>query len=126
MVDWLLAVRVLLGLGMLGALWMIISGLMDMQRINTQDQEVLELLGTLRRLEADGRNAQLTITTENEVLHVTCRLHGKHHAVTDLVPVLWRKGSMEAVAVATIARGQRRFLLGILLLAAAAARMLLL
>ena len=100
--EWLLAVRVLLGLGMAGSLWMIISGLIDMQRINTQDENVLELVGTIRRLDADGRRVQLNIKVEDEVLYVNCLLPGKRHAVTDLVPVMWRKGSMEAVAAATI------------------------
>lgn len=123
--DWLLAARVLLGLGMAGSLWMIISGLIDMQRINTQDEDVLELVGTVRRLDADGRKAQLNIAVEDEVLHVNCLLPGKRHAVTDLVPVMWRKGSMDAVAAATITHGQRRFLFGVLLLAGLAAAMIM-
>lgn len=123
--DWLLAVRVLLGLGMIGSLWMVVSGLIDMQRINTQDEDVLELVGTVRRLGVDGRKAQLNIKVEDEVLRVNCLLPGKRHAVTDLVPVLWRKGGMDAVAEATITRGQRRFLLGILLLAGMATAMIM-
>ena len=123
--EWLLAVRVLLGLGIAGWLWMIISGLIDMQRINTQDENVLELVGTIRRLDADGRRVQLNIKVEDEVLYVNCLLPGKRHAVTGLAPVMWRKGSMEAVAAAPITRGQRRFLFGILLLAGLAAAMIM-
>lgn len=123
--EWLLAARILLGAVMLLALWMVIGGLMDMQRINTQDPEVLELLGTVRRLDGNGRTAALTVISEDEVLHVSCKLPGRY-MVTDLVPLLWRRGSLEAVAVKTITRGQRRFLLGILLLAGAAAALMML
>lgn len=126
MEDLLLAARILLGIGMISAFGMVISGLIDMQRINTQDPDVLELTGTVRRLDDEGRRAQLIITADDEVFRVRCSLHGGRCQVTDLVPVLWRRGSDEAVAAETIARGQRRFLLGILLLTAAVAAMLML
>lgn len=126
--ELLLIGKVLLGAAALICLWFIVKGLIDMQRINTSDSDVMELQGVVRMVEPHGRfdsQAVVTLNVEDEVLHVECLLPGpwfgrRNHRVTDIVRVLWRRGDKRAVAVQTIRDGQRMFLTGFLALVAAA------
>ena len=116
-----LTAKLLLGAGALIALWFMIRGLIDMQRVNTTDPQVLEVEGLVRQLTPAGRGdamAVLTLNVDDEVNHVDCLLpgpwfSGRKHRVTDLVRVWWRKGDPRAVAAQTIVDGQRMFLLGV-------------
>lgn len=120
--------RVLLGAAALVCLWFIVKGLIDMQRINAGDSDVLELQGIVRHVGPHGRfdsQAVVTLNVEEEVRHVECLLPGpwfglRNHRVTDIVRVLWRRGDKRAVAVQTIRDGQKMFLIGFLSLVAAA------
>ncbi len=123
-----LVAKLALGAAALVAVWFIIRGLMDMQAIDTADKDVVELQGVVRRVAPHGRFDQmavLTITANDEVRHVDCLLPGpwvgkRRHRVTDLVRVLWKKGSARAVALETLRNGQRMFLIGFISLALAA------
>lgn len=120
-----LAGKVMLAAAAAVSLWFMLRGLMDMQRMNTADPEVLEIQAVIRELTPHGRFDQLavvTISLEEEVKHVDCILPGgwfgaKRRQVTDFVRVLWRKGDVRAVALQTIRDGQTMFILGILSLA---------
>ena len=109
-----------MGLAALVALWFVVRGLMDMQRINSADDEVLELSGLVRQITPHGRYdsmAVVTLNVEDDVVHVDCLLPGpwfgrKRHRVTDLVTVLWRRGEKRAVALQTVRDGQRMFIVG--------------
>lgn len=126
--ELMLIAKLLLGAAALVCLWFIVKGLIDMQRVNTSDSDVLELQGVVRQVEPHGRfdsQAVVTLNVEDEVLHVECLLPGpwfgrRSHRVTDVVRVLWRRGEKRAVAVQTIRDGQRMFILGFLSLVAAA------
>lgn len=112
--------KVTLGLAALVALWFVIRGMMDMQRINSTDEDVIEVSGLVRQLTPRGRYdtmAVVTLNVEDEVIHVDCLLPGpwfgrKRHQVTDLVKVLWRKGEKHAIAQQTVRDGQRMFIVG--------------
>lgn len=112
--------KVLLAGAMLISLGFIVRGLLDMQRVNTADPDVVELRGVVREL-SKGRGgsmeATLTLNPGDEVCHVQCTLPGpwlcgRRRQVTDLVRVLWRRGDATAVAVQTIRDGQAMFILG--------------
>ncbi|MBR3763029.1 MAG: hypothetical protein IKK57_00585 [Clostridia bacterium] len=120
----------LAGKGMLAlaaalSLWFMARGLMDMQRVNTADPDVLELQGIIRQLTPRGRydmQAVVTIQAEDEVKHVDCLLpggwlKGRKRQVTDFVRVYWRRGDARAVAVQSVRDGQIMFIIGILALA---------
>lgn len=119
-----LTAKLLLGAAALVSLWFMVKGLIDMQRVNTTDAQVLEVEGLVRRVSPHGRYdtmAVLTISVEDTVAHVDCLLPGpwfgrRQHHVTDLVRVLWRRGEPRAVAVQTIRDGQRMFIIGIIAL----------
>lgn len=106
------------------SLGVMVRGLIDMQRINTADGDVIETRGIVRRLtgrKGHRTKAELTLNVDDTAQTVECLLPGKRrHRVTDVVPVYWRRGEPHAVAVSTIRGGQGRFLLGFLALAAAA------
>ena len=120
-----LAGKVMLGAAAAVSLWFMARGIMDMQRVNTADPEVVELLGVVRQVTPRGKfdvQAVVTINAEEEVRHVDCLLPGKWFSrktwqVTDFVRVLWRKGETRAVAVQTIRDGQVMFIVGIVALA---------
>lgn len=124
--EWM--AQLLLGAAALVCLWFIIRGLIEMQRINAGAPDVVETQGVVRQVQPHGRFdslAVLTLNVEDEVVHVDCVLPGpwlgrRKHRVTDMVPVLWRRGDKRAVAVQTIRDGQRMFLVGFLALAMAA------
>lgn len=119
--------KVLLAGAVLISLWFVIRGLLDMQRINTADPEVLELQGVVRDMQPAAKGnveATLTLNVGEEVCHVQCLLPGpwlwgRRRQVTDLVRVHWRRGEMRAVAAQTISDGQLMFILGFAGLAAA-------
>lgn len=129
-----LIVKLLLGAAALVAMWFMVKGLIDMQRVNTTDAQVLEVNGLVRQLTPHGRydmTAVMTVCVDDEVSHVDCILPGPWlgkaaYRVTDLVPILWRKGEPRAVAVQTIRDGQRMFLVGIAALTLAAVLYILL
>lgn len=107
-------------------LWLLVTGLIDMQRINAGDSDVIETQGVVRQVHRKGVNvlAVVTLNVDDEVVRVDCPMHCPLLAfsrprVTDMVPVLWRRGESSAVAVSTIRKGQRRFLTGFIGLAAA-------
>lgn len=116
-----LVVQLLLGAAAMVAIWFMVRGLIDMQRVNTADVQVMEVQGLVRQLTPHGRFdmlAVLTVCVDDEVSHVDCILPGpwlgkSAYRVTDLVPILWRKGEPRAIAVQTIRDGQRMFLIGI-------------
>lgn len=117
--------KVLLALSALISVWFVIKGLMDMQRVNTADPAVIELQGVVRELRHGGSQAIVTINAGEEVRHVLCDLPGpwiagRRRQVTDLVPVLWRRGENRAVAAETIRDGQTMFIIGFAALALAA------
>ena len=119
--------KILLAAAALISLAYFVKGLLDMQRVNTADPEVLELQGVVRELRDVGggaAEATVTLNADDEVVHVQCHLPGpwlvgRKRQVTDLVRVLWRKGDKRAVAAETIADGQTMFILGFAGLAAA-------
>lgn len=123
-----LTAKVTLAMAALVALWFVIRGLMDMQRVNTADENVLEVSGLVRQVTSHGRfdsMAVLTLNVEDEVVHVDCLLPGawlgrKRYRVTDIIPVLWRRGETKAVAVQSIRDGQRMFVIGFAALVLAA------
>lgn len=112
--------KIMLAMAALVALWFVIRGLMDMQSVNGADEEVLELSGVVRQLTPHGRYdamAVLTLNVDDEVVHADCLLPGawigrRKYQVTDLIPVLWRRGEAKAVAVQSIRDGQRMFVVG--------------
>ena len=124
----------LMGAAALVSVGFIIFGLIDMQRMNASASDVMELQGVIRQMQMqeDGDvHAVLTLNVEEDVLHVDCTLpapwFGKaKYRVTDLVPVLWRRGDKRAVAQETIRNGQRMFLIGLAGLTAAALMYILL
>lgn len=128
MFDIVLVAQLLLGAAALVCVWFVVRGLIDMQRINTSDPNVLEMDGVVRQVSPHGRydsDAVITLNVEDEVIHVDCRLPGpwigrRNHRVTDMVRVFWRRGDKRAVAADTIRDGQRMFLIGFVLLAASA------
>lgn len=119
MMDYILAVKTLMAGAVLICLWFMVRGLIDMQRINTADKDVLELKATVRQLTFLGHDwdAVLTLNVDDDVVHVSCRLPGswfgrKTRQVTDWVRVYWRRGDKQAVAEETLRYGQRAFLVG--------------
>ena len=120
--------KVLLGGAALISLWFTVRGLIDMQRVNTADPDVLELQGVVRELQTmsgGAVDATITLNAGDEVRHVRCLLPGpwllgRKRQVTDLVRVLWRRGDQRAVARETIRDGQAMFILGFAGLALAA------
>lgn len=126
--ELVLVSKALLGAAALICLWFIVRGMIDMQRINAGAEDVLETQGVVRQvrlLRHGDCQAVLTLNVEADVIHVDCVLpgpwfFGRRHRVTDIVPVLWRRGDKRAVAVQTIRDGQRMFLIGFIALAAVA------
>lgn len=102
------------------SLWFIVKGLMDMQRVNTADSEVLLVQGVVRQLRPLGRSGEMAVATVNvddAVVHVECMLPGpwfgrKKRRVTDIVPLYWRRGDTSAVSADTISDGQKMFIIG--------------
>ena len=128
MMELELLAKMLLGAAVVVCLWFIVRGMIEMQRINASAEDVLELQGVVRQvtpLVNGDCQAVLTLNVDEDVLHVDCVLPGpwlagRRHQVTDIVPVLWRRGDRRAVALQTIRDGQRMFLIGFVSLAAAA------
>ena len=120
--------KVLLCAAALICVWFMVRGMIDMQRINTEDSDVLELPGVVRQVKPHGRFdslAVVTLNTEEGVHQVDCVLPGPwfgqpKHRVTDLVRVFWRRGDARAVAANTIRDGQRMFIIGVVGIAIAA------
>lgn len=119
-----MAGKVMLGAAAAVSLWFMARGIMDMQRVNAADPEVLELLGVVRQLTSRSRDDLLAVVTINagdDVRQVDCVLPGgwfgrRKWQVTDFVRVLWRRGDARAVAVQTIRDGQTMFIVGIVAL----------
>lgn len=119
--DWnMVEIGVLAAAGLI-CVWFIIRGLIEMQRINAGDSDVVEVQGVVRqtRRSSAGVRAVVTLNVDDEVLHADCMLPRKWFSrrvarVTDVVTVLWHKRESYAVAVQTIRNGQRLFLIGIL------------
>ncbi len=128
MMDLVLTAKLLLGAAACICIWFMVAGLIEMQRINAGAEDVVETQGVVRQLQPQGRydsHAVLTLNVQDEVVHVDCILPGpwfgrSKYRVTDLVPVLWRRGDKRAIAVQTIRNGQRMFLIGVVGLAVAA------
>ena len=120
--------QVFLGVVALASFGMIIRGLIDMQRINCGESDVLTLRGVIWQMEAlphGEARACVRLNVDEEVVHVDCMLLApwytwRRRRVTDLLTVYWRKGEKQAIAADLIRAGQRSFLLGILLLTLAA------
>ncbi len=126
--------KLLLAAAAVVSVWFLIRGLIDMQRVNTADGDVLEVRGVVRQLKRHGRfdsQAVVTLNVDDIVVHVDCLLPGpwfgrKKHQVTDVVRLLWRRGETQAVAVDTIRDGQRMFIIGFAALTLAAIMYILL
>ena len=130
--EWI--AKLLLGAAALVSLWFVIRGMIDMQRVNAADSDVVEATGVVRQVHPRGRFDQqgvVTLNVDDQVVHVDCVLPApwfsfRRWQVTDLIPVLWRRGDARATAVATIRDGQRMFIIGVAALAAVAVLFVLL
>ena len=118
------AVQILLAAAAALSLLFMVKGLVDMQKINAADANVLEVQGVVRKAtpRGSGMMAVVTLNVEGEVRYVDCMLPGPlfgrcRYQATDFVRVLWRRGDARAVSVHTIRQGQAMFIIGIMALA---------
>lgn len=113
MEGWMM-IQALPGVAIALSLLLVVRGLWLIQRANAAEEDVLQVNAVVREIVHIGwfsSQVMLTLPLEDLVLHVPCRvprgrLAGGKARVTDVVPVLWRRGAMEAVALQTIRIGQ--------------------
>lgn len=118
-----MTIKLLMGAAAAACLLLMIRGVMLMARSGAADDETLWLNAVVRQVKPQGlfnTRAMLTLNIDDVVLHVACILPGRRYKPADLVQVQWRKGEQEAVALATIRRGQTMLVLGFAMLVLAA------
>lgn len=116
-------IKILMGAAAGACLMLIIRGVMIMARSGAADEDTLWLNAVVRQVKPQGlfnSRAMLTLNIDDVVLHVVCILPGRKYKPADLVQVQWRKGEQEAVALASIRRGQMMLVLGFAMLVLAA------
>lgn len=115
--QWMMLLRILMGMAALASLGAVICGLLQMSRARTDAQPCQGVVRQVGKRNFFGTQTTLTINLEEAVVRVSCRVPGRRPRATDAVPVLWLRGDSEAVAEKTIRFGQIMLILGFAVLA---------